>query len=550
MLMRTRFSQTLAIAAGILAAAATAAVQEAPVVFNGRTLFSIQASVGSFGPQARAQAVAERLTKLSKNPLVNIDSLSIAESEFATDIDAGDIVILSVTDADAKALGRPRATLAREYARIIQSALRASREEHGFKERAKDVALSLLITVVFAAALKFLQIRFRRLRLLLESWCGTRIREIRLQRLELLTAERVTWLLATVVKSVKAATVLLALYFYLSLVLSIFPSTRALSATLFAYLQLGLRSAADRLAAYAPSLLVIIIIAVATRYAIKLFHYLFQGIEGGMLTIPGFYPEWAEPTYKIIRFLVLAIAAVVVFPYIPGHDSPALKGVSIFFGLLFSLGSAGAVGNLVAGVLLTYTRAFQVGDRIRIGDTLGDVTEKTLLATHVRSIKNEDITVPNSLVLSSHVVNFSSYCREGALILHMEITIGYEAPWRHVHQLLISAALETKHILKDPAPFVLQTALDDFYVRYQINAYTDQPGQMMNIYGELHQNIQDKFNQAGVEICSPHFAALRDGNRIAIPDSYVPKTYTAPGFRLFTPANGGSIPEQAVQYGS
>jgi small-conductance mechanosensitive channel len=221
-----------------------------------------------------------------------------------------------------------------------------------------------------------------------------------------------------------------------------------------------------------------------------------------------------------------------MFPYIPGHSSPAFQGVSIFVGVLFSLGSAGAVSNIIAGVLLTYTRAFQIGDRIKIGDTFGDVLEKSLLATRIRTIKNEDVTVPNALVLSSHVVNFSSCAATGGLILHTSVTIGYDAPWRKVHELLIAAALSTRGILKSPDPFVLQTALNDFYVTYEINAYTDEPVRMVSVYAELHQNIQDSFNEAGVEICSPHFAAVRDANRIAIPTDYVPGSYTPPAFRV------------------
>ena len=538
--MTTRFFQITA--AGLLMAAAASAA-DAPVVFNGKTLFTIQTGVGSFSPQARAEAVEDRLNKLSENPLARIGSLTVSESEISTDIDDGDIPIVSITDADAKAAGKSRQALAAEYLQILQSALRESREQRSLKELLKDLALSILVTVIFALVLKFLHIGFGKLRVLLESWRGTRIRDIRLQRLELLTAQRVVWALTSLANAIQAVVVLVTVYFYLLLVLGIFPATRGLSATLFAYMNSGLYAVGNGLAAFTPNFLMIVIIAVLTRYLVKVCRYAFQAIETGMLTLPGFYPEWANPTYKIVRFLMLAIAAVVVFPYVPGHDSPALRGLSIFFGVLFSLGSAGAVGNLVAGVLLTYTRAFQVGDRVRIADTLGDVTARTLLATRVRTVKNEDITVPNSLVLSSHIVNYSSCCRDDALILHTSVTIGYDAPWREVHQLLISAALATTNILPEPAPFVLQTALNDFYVNYQINAYTSQPGQMMSINSELHQNIQDKFNEAGVEICSPHFAALRDANRIAIPEEYVPKTYRTPSFRLFTAGNGGARTE-------
>ena len=208
---------------------------------------------------------------------------------------------------------------------------------------------------------------------------------------------------------------------------------------------------------------------------------------------------------------------MIAFPYIPGSSSPAFKGISIFLGVLFSLGSSGAVGNIVAGVILTYTRAFQAGDRVQIGEAVGDVVGKNLLATRVRTIKNEDITIPNALVLGSHIKNYSCHAREPGLILHTSVTIGYDAPWRTVHQLLIDAARNTRLVLAEPAPFVLQTALDDFYVSYQLNAYTGEAAQMAATYSELHQNIQDRFNVAGLEICSPHFSAMRDANHIAIP---------------------------------
>jgi small-conductance mechanosensitive channel len=304
------------------------------------------------------------------------------------------------------------------------------------------------------------------------------------------------------------------------------------SATLIDYLRSGAGLVLSTVASDLPNIVMIAIIAVITRYVIKFCRFIFGEIGRGTIAIPGFYAEWADPTYKIARFLILAFAAVVMFPYFPGHDSPAFKGISIFVGVLFSLGSAGAVGNIIAGVLLTYTRAFQIGDRVRISDTVGDVLGKTLLATRIRTIKNEDVTVPNSLVLGSHIVNFSACAAEGGLILHTSVTIGYDAPWRRIHELLIASALSTQGILRTPLPFVLQTSLNDFYVAYEINAYTNEPTRMAVIYAEIHQNIQDKFNEAGVEICSPHFAAVRDANHIAIPPVYVSEGYVAPAFRV------------------
>ena len=227
--------------------------------------------------------------------------------------------------------------------------------------------------------------------------------------------------------------------------------------------------------------------------------------------------EWAEPTYKIVRFLLLAATTIIIFPYLPGSSSPAFKGISIFLGVLFSLGSTSAVANIVAGIILTYMRAFRLGDRVQIADTVGDVIEISLLVTRIRTIKNVEITIANSMVLSSHFVNFSGSLHEDGLILHTTVTIGYDTPWRQVHELLISAAQATDGIVDHPKPFVLQTALDDFYAHYQINAYTRRASEMSSIYSRMHQNIQDKFYEAGVEIMSPHYSTLRDGNRIAGP---------------------------------
>jgi small-conductance mechanosensitive channel len=190
------------------------------------------------------------------------------------------------------------------------------------------------------------------------------------------------------------------------------------------------------------------------------------------------------------------------------------------------------VANLIAGIVLTYMRAFQVGDYIRIGDHVGDVVEKTLLVTRIRTIRNVVITISNVSVLGANIVNYSGVAREKGLALNTSVTIGYDAPWRTVHELLIAAARSTPLILHDPPPFVLQTALNDFYVTYEINAYTDQANRMDFIYGELHQNIQDKFNEAGVEIMSPHYAQLRDGNTVTIPAPYRPGDYRPGALRV------------------
>jgi small-conductance mechanosensitive channel len=268
---------------------------------------------------------------------------------------------------------------------------------------------------------------------------------------------------------------------------------------------------------YVPNLFYIAVIVLVARYVLTLVHAFFRAIENGALAFAGFYREWAEPTYKIARVLVLAFTSVVVFPYLPSAHTDAFKGVSIFLGVIFSLGSSSAISNLVAGVVLTYTREFRIGDRVQIAETTGDITEKTLLVTRIRTIKNEEVTIPNGAVLASRVINYTTLAADQGLVLHTSVTIGYDAPWARVHELLLTAARRTEHILEEPRPFVLQTSLDDFYVTYQLNASTRRPAVMAATYSQLHANIQDTFNEAGVEIMSPHYRSLRDGNALAVP---------------------------------
>ena len=268
------------------------------------------------------------------------------------------------------------------------------------------------------------------------------------------------------------------------------------------------------------------------KYVIRFVRYIFHEIEAEKLKLSGFHADWAMPTYSIVKFLLYAFMFVLIFPYLPGSDSNIFKGVSVFIGVLFSLGSSSAIANMVAGLVITYMRPFKIGDRIKIGDVTGDVVEKTLLVTRIRTIKNEVITIPNSSVLNGNTTNYSSEAIEKGLIIHTTVTIGYDVPWKDMHQALIDAALRTNLILDEPKPFVLQTSLEDFYVSYQINAYTREAGKQALIYSNLHQNIQDVCNERGIEILSPHYRAARDGNMTTIPADYLPNDYKSPSFNV------------------
>jgi small-conductance mechanosensitive channel len=283
---------------------------------------------------------------------------------------------------------------------------------------------------------------------------------------------------------------------------------------------------------YLPRGGVVLLTILVTHYVLKALKFFATAIEHGELPVRGMHPEMAMPTYQLARVLVILFAVVVAFPNLPGGDSDAFKGVSIFVGLLLSLGSSSAVGNALAGLVLTYMRPYHPGDRVKIADTTGDVIEKTLLVTRGRTIKNVEVVIPNSAILGNQILNYSALARTRGLILNTTVTIGYDAPWRTVHDLLIAAALGTDGILPDPPPFVLQTSLNDFHISYELNAYTERANEIQDIYSRLHEAIQDSFNTAGVEIMSPTFYALRDGNTITIPEERRPPGYQAPAFRV------------------
>jgi small-conductance mechanosensitive channel len=506
-------------------------IPQAPVTVDHQVLFQVR-GILSFSADTRAAAISHRISGLSRDATFKPEALATSDTENTTDIMANDLVVMSVTDQDARGTGFSRQALARNYADQIRTALVALRTEHHPKRLLLGALYAAIATIILIALLRVLGIIFRKAYKTLHSWRGTRIRSLRIQKFELLPAHRITGLAIGMAKLLRFSVSAVLLYFYASIVLSLFPWTRGYAQILVGYILAPLRLVGNAVIKYLPNVFFIVVISLVAFYVVKFIKVIFTELERQTITIPGFYPEWAQPTYKIVRFLAISLTLIVVFPYLPGSESPAFRGVSIFLGVLFSFGSTSAVANIVAGVILTYMRPFKIGDRVKIADTMGDIIEKTLLVTRVRTIKNVEITIANSMVLGSHIINFSSSAQLGGLILHTAVTIGYDAPWRTVHKLLLDAARVTENILPQPEPFVLQTALSDFYVNYELNAYTDQPSAMARVYSELHQNIQDKFNEAGVEIMSPHYSSVRDGNKIAIPDDYLPKSYSAPSFRL------------------
>ncbi len=514
----------LLLIAMLSAAPARAAAQEtsastAAVTLGGRTVLIVSGRELSLTPQERAQRASERLLALSRDPMAGgPDAIKVSEGEDSSDVVAGGTVLMSVTDRDARRAGLDRRELAARDADLMREAMSSYRRDHGARSLLLDALLALFSTAVFILLLKLLASAHAASAGRMEAWVKGNIRPLRVQQVELLNARHVLRALGAFFSTVRLLLTLLLVYFYVPTLLSFFPWTRGLSPVLFGYVLHPVYALIKAFFGYLPNLIFVAVIVTLVHYLLKLLHVVAEDVHQGRLTLGGFYPDWAKPTFQIARLAVWALTLVIVFPYLPGSGSPAFKGVSVFLGVLLSLGSSSAVSNAVAGVMLTYMRPFSVGDRVRIGDNIaGDVLERTLLVTRIRTIKHVVVTMPNSLVLANHIMNLSAHAKEEGLILNTSVTIGYDVPWPKVHQLLISAAESTERVLKEPKPFVLQRALNDYNVQYELNAYVGDPHGSSRVYSNLHAAIQDKFNAAGVEIMSPAYAALRDGNAPARP---------------------------------
>ena len=382
-----------------------------------------------------------------------------------------------------------------------------------------NLVLALGIFII-SQTIAFVNEFFPRLYAILEKWRYTRFHVLRFKSLELVTPDQITDALLSLARYSHIGLILLLSLTGLTFALSLFPGTHGFISSLITMLGEILTGAGQAILGYMPNLFKLILIVVATRYVLKLLRFFHDGIHSKKIKIAGLHPELNQPTFQLLRFMVVALALVAAYPFLPGSDSPVFRGITIFVGFLLSLGSTSLVTNIVSGIVLTYTRGLRIGDRVKIGQTVGDVLERTLLVTRIRTIKNVVVTIPNGMVLNNEIINYNAPMLEEGLILNTTVTIGYDVPWRKVHDLLIHAALATRDILSDSKPFVLQTSLDDYYVSYELNAFTHAPERMAMIYSELHQNIQDWFNEAGVEIMSPGYTAFRDGDEVTIPAPY------------------------------
>ena len=488
-----------------------------PVVADGDTLFYLYTKRGGYTPQQRAQMTGSAIEELGRRFNLRPDSVSVDHSDIVSDLMYGNKVLLSLTDQDALWEGVSRDSLANERRQNVVDKLHEMKAEHGIWRMAKRILYFVLVIVGQYFLFRLTNWLFRKLKVRILRLKDTKIKPVSIQGYELLDAQKQANLLVFLASVGRYILMGLQLLFTVPLIFIIFPQTEGLAYRLLGYIWNPIRGIFVGIIDYIPKLFTIIVIWYAVKYLVRFVLYLAREVEGGRLKINGFYPDWAMPTFHIIRFLLYAFMIAMIYPYLPGSNSGVFQGISVFVGLIVSLGSSTVIGNIIAGLVITYMRPFKIGDRIQLNDTTGNIIEKSPLVTRICTPKNEVVTVPNSFVMSSHTVNYSTSAREYGLIIHSEVSIGYDIPWRKVNELLIDAALNTPGVVDDPRPFVLETSLSDWYPVYQVNAYIKEADKMPQIYSNLHQNIQDKFNEAGIEIMSPHYMAMRDGNETTIP---------------------------------
>ena len=495
-------------------------VNLAPVIIDGKKLFRVR-GISAYPATQRASEIRQRIIDLAGDESFDPDLLTVSNEEpNRSIIMAGDTELINIFEEDAALENSQRELLAVIYRDIIAKAIFQYRSDRSIDRLVNNSLLALTATALFIFLLWAISRVFRWLVDWSERDVRRSVQDLASKTYHLFHPRQLWALVAGLLRILRTVAYLTLIYFYLNAVLGLYPWTRPLARTLFRFVVNPLESLWLGLVSALPNLIFLVILWILTTYLLKFFRAFFRAIEHGRIRLESFEAEWAMPTYKIVRILVIAFAIVVAYPYIPGSDSLAFKGVTVFVGILLSLGSSSFIANLLAGLSMTYRGAFRVGDRIKVGEIVGTVEDLKVMITRVRTPKNEFVVIPNSNILNSDVINYSQLAKTDGLLLHTTVSIGYDTPWRQVQAMLIEAARRTERIKKTPAPFMLQTSLGDFSVEYQINGYCEDIRDLPQIYSDLHANIQDVFNEHGVQIMSPAYVADPETAKLVPPERW------------------------------
>ena len=477
--------------------------QGAPVIIDGDTLFSIYTARSGNSAATRAIRIKSMIELLGKDWNVKPDSILVFTLHGYSEILYDDRIIAIVSEDDAHWVSMPLDSLAQVYRNDIVNKVKYLQEKNSLISLAKRVGEFLLVLLAMVLFFSVLNYLFRKSKAYVKKRFELKFAPVIIRKYKLLNMQQALKILFWAMNVLRYIIIILALLIAILILFSIFPQTKNLAETLFDYILTPIKSIFFSIVDYVPNLFMIIVICLCVRYAIKGLRYICNEIGAGRLKISGFYADWAAPTFNLIRFFLYAFMIAMIYPYLPGSDSGVFQGISVFVGLILSLGSTAVIGNIVAGLVITYMRPFHVGNMIKLNDTIGTVMEKTPFVTRIRTLKNEIITIPNSFILSSQTTNYTASANNYGLIIHVAVGVCYDVPNTRVHELLLQAARMTKGVLSDREPFVLEKKFEDFYQQYEINAYIKDVNMISRIYSELHHNIQNLFIEAGVDLNVP-----------------------------------------------
>jgi small-conductance mechanosensitive channel len=475
-----------------------AARQSAPVVIANRTVIVLRGPIAGYTAEERVRNSIDRIeAALDSNPYAQI---SFDDSDTGTRVLVGDALAYIVTKIDIDAYaGETPQILAKESARRLERAIAERREQHSLRYLAIAAAYATAATAVYAALLWLLRWGNRRVGSYISVAAEEKVRKFQIGGVRVFATRFVAvlaWLLG-----------LTATVWWVAFVLQRFPYTRRWGEDLQVNLVDMARQIVLAILGALPGLAFAIVIFFLARLLLRLAGAFFNRVEHGSLELTWLDRDTARPTRRIFSFVVWVFALAVAYPYLPGAQTDAFKGLSVLIGLMVSLGGASVIGQAFSGIILMYVRIFRRGDYVRIGDHEGTVAELGMFATRIRTGLGEEVSISNAAVLAATTKNYSRAIPGTGFVLDTTVTIGYSTPWRQVEAMLIEAARRTEDIAHAPQPVVRQTALSDFYVEYRLIAYSpaEKPLVRAEILHHLHGHIQDVFNEYGVQIMSPHY---------------------------------------------
>jgi small-conductance mechanosensitive channel len=484
---------------------APAGVSPATLKIQNRPIVTLRGTLLGYTPKQRVEAAGLRINSvIERGAWGTVTAKAISEGLL---IQIGDQWMFAITPGDLDPLaGETSEEAAARTVRNLTKALAEIEESRKAETFLRGIGYTVAATLILLLVLAGIRRAHR--------WLSTHLADVLGPRLKTLAIggfthhiEGIILFLRGLVGLASWALSLFALYLWLDFSFMQFPYTRPWGEQLHNYMTSGIKAIALTIVNFIPGLVIVAVIFMITRFLSRIGRLFFDAVESGRVNVPGLYAETAQPTRRIVTVILWLFALVMMYPYLPGSDSDAFKGVSVFVGLLLSIGSAGTVNQAVSGLMLMYARALRVGDYVQIGETEGTVVTLGMFSTRIQTPRGEIVSLPNAVIVGTTTKNYSREEETGGVILTTTVTIGYNAPWRQVHAMLIEAAGRTPGLLQEPAPFVRQRSLSDFYVEYMLGARIAEPQKRIAVLDALHRNIQDVFNEYGVQILSPHYEA-------------------------------------------